>query len=235
MEAIEADPVADIEALVFVAAPGENVRGDEKLADRESGEGAAIGVVVEDHFAEVVLAQSALRESGDLGRSGGNGRTREDPFSGDDLGRAGGRIEEEGVEFLLTERDQFAQVRVELVPHSAVELARAGKALDAAELQSRVERGQVAELHRDAPGRSVHRLRQIDDDLLSFVEESEGDLVVEIEDDEELVAGPIHGGVWTGLRYWQSERGRLTPKVSRPSLRGRVGSERKVVARRTFG
>lgn len=43
MEAIEGDAVADIEAFVFVAAPREYVRGDEKFADRESGEGAAIG------------------------------------------------------------------------------------------------------------------------------------------------------------------------------------------------
>lgn len=199
MEAIEADPVADIESLDFVAAPGENVRGDEKLAKGESGEGAAIGVIVEDHFAEVVLSTPPLRESGDFGRSGGNGRTRENPFSRDDLCRTGGRIDEEGVEFLLTERDQFAQVRVELGPHLAIKFCRPWKAFDSAELQRRIERGQVAELHGYTGRRSVHRQRQIDDDLLPLVEESERDLVVEVEDDEELVAGPIHGGVWTVL------------------------------------
>ena len=40
VEAVEADSVADVEALAFVAAPRQDVGGDEELADGKAGDGA---------------------------------------------------------------------------------------------------------------------------------------------------------------------------------------------------
>ena len=46
MEAIEADAVADVEAFRFMVAPGENMGGDEKFADGQGCDAAAVVVIV---------------------------------------------------------------------------------------------------------------------------------------------------------------------------------------------
>ena len=47
VEAVEGDVVADIEAFAFVVAPREDVRGDKEIAHGQTGDGAAVVVVVE--------------------------------------------------------------------------------------------------------------------------------------------------------------------------------------------
>jgi hypothetical protein len=42
VEAVEGDAVADVEAFCLVAAPWEDVGGDEEFADRKAGEGTAV-------------------------------------------------------------------------------------------------------------------------------------------------------------------------------------------------
>ena len=46
VETVEADAVAHVESLSFVTAPRQDVGGDEEFADGQSGETAAVAVIV---------------------------------------------------------------------------------------------------------------------------------------------------------------------------------------------
>jgi hypothetical protein len=66
-KAVEDDAIADDEAFGFVAAPREDVGGDEEVAEWKAGDGAAVAVVVEDDLAEVVLSPTLFGGPGDFG------------------------------------------------------------------------------------------------------------------------------------------------------------------------
>ncbi len=143
VEAVEADAVADVEALAFVAAPRQDVGGDEKLADGQAGDGAAVGVVVEDDLAEIVLPAALFGGAGDFGFAAWRAFDPADAGAGDDFGGFVFGFGEQRVEALLTERNEIGGVFVELLPHGAVEVARSGQTDDSAQLQSRIQRGEV--------------------------------------------------------------------------------------------
>jgi hypothetical protein len=131
------------------------VGGDEQLADGQAGKGTVVAVVVEDDFAEVILPAALFGRPGGLGLAGRRAGDPADAGAGDDFGGLGFGFGEEGVEALLTERDEFGGVLLELLPHGAVEVARSLKAFDAAKLQGRIKGGEVAEFHRHGAGRAT--------------------------------------------------------------------------------
>ena len=190
VEAVEADSVADVEALAFVAAPRQDVGGDEELADGKAGDGAAVGVVVKDDLAEVILTTALLGGPGDFGFAAWRAFDPADAGAGDDFGGFVFGFGEQRVEALLAEWNEIGGVVVELLPHGAVQIARAFKPPDAAKFQGRIQRCEIVELHCYAARRPPHAVCKIDDDRLPCIELPEAEFVVEIEDDEELVPSP---------------------------------------------
>jgi hypothetical protein len=67
VEAVEANTVADVEALGLVAAPWQDVGGDEEFAHWQSSDGATAVVVVENDVAEIVLPAALFGDSGGFG------------------------------------------------------------------------------------------------------------------------------------------------------------------------
>lgn len=132
VEPVEADAIADVEAFRFVAAPREDVGGDEEFADGQTGEGATVGVVVEHDFAEVVLPAALFGGTRDFGFAGRRTRNLADAGAGDDFRGFFFSFRKEGVETFLTEGNEFGRVLVELVPYGAVEVAGSGQAADSA-------------------------------------------------------------------------------------------------------
>ena len=191
---VEADSVADVEALAFVAAPRQDVGGDEELADGKAGDGAAVAVLVQDDLAEVILTTALLGGPGDFGFAAWRAFDPADAGAGDDFGGFVFGFGEQRVEALLAEWNEIGGVVVELLPHGAVQIARAFKPPDAAKFQGRIQRGEVAELHRHRARRATDALGEIDNDGLLLIELPEAELVVEIEDDEELVPRPAVSG-----------------------------------------
>ena len=177
VEPVEADSVADVEALAFVAAPRQDVGGDEELADGKAGDGAAVAVLVQDDLAEVILTTALLGGPGDFGFAAWRAFDPADAGAGDDFGGFVFGFGEQRVEALLAEWNEIGGVVVELLPHGAVQIAR-----------------EVAELHRHRARRATDALGEIDNDGLLLIELPEAELVVEIEDDEELVPRPAVSG-----------------------------------------
>ena len=139
VEAVEADSVADVEALAFVAAPRQDVGGDEELADGKAGDGAAVGVVVQDDLAEVILTTALLGGPGDFGFAAWRAFDPADAGAGDDFGGFVLGFGEQRVEALLAEWNEIGGVVVELLPYGAVQITRAFKPPDAAEFQRRIK------------------------------------------------------------------------------------------------
>ena len=152
VQTVEGDTVADVEAFCLVAAPREDVGGDEEFADRQAGDGAAVVVVVENDVPEVVLTPALFGESDRFGFTTWRSGDPADASARDDFGGLGIRLDEEGIEAFLAERDEFGRVLVEFVPDGAVEVAGSLEAFDAAKFECRVEGGEVAEFHRHSAG-----------------------------------------------------------------------------------
>ena len=152
VESVEGDAVANVEAFCLVAAPREDVGGNEEFADRQADKGTAVVVVVENDLAEVILTSALFGESGGFGFAGGWARGFTDANAGDDFGGLGIRLDKEGIEAFLAERDEFGRVLVEFVPDGAVEVAGSLEAFDAAKFKCGVEGSEVAEFHRHSAG-----------------------------------------------------------------------------------
>ncbi len=194
VQPVESDAIADAEAFRFVTAPREDVGGDEKLADGQAGDGAAVAVVVEDDLAEVILPAALFGGAGDFGFAGGRAGNSADAGAGDDFGSLRFGFHKQGVEPLLTERDKLDGVLVEFFPHGPVELARSLETINSAQLQCGVERGEVAEFHCHRTRGAADAFGQIDDHWLPLVKLPEAKLVIEIEDDEKLFSCPSISG-----------------------------------------
>ena len=166
VEAVEADSVADIEALAFVAAPWQDVRGDEEFADGQTGEAAAVAVVVEDDLSEIVLPAPLFRRTRHFRFACWRAFDPTDAGAGDDFGEFVFGFGEQRVEEFLTEWNKIGGIGMEFLPHGAVEVARAFKPPDAAEFQGWIQRGEIVELHCDAARRPSHAVCKIDDDRL---------------------------------------------------------------------
>lgn len=80
---------------------------------------------------------------------------------------------------------------MELVPHFTVERARAFEAFDAAQFQGGIEGGEIAELHADTARSPAKFLCEIGNRRLPRVKLPEGELVVEIQHDEQFIARPF--------------------------------------------
>lgn len=173
-----------------MAAPRQNVGGDEKLADGQAGDGAAVAVVVKDDLAEVILSAALFGGPGDFGVSAWRTFDRPNSGAGDDFGGFRFGFHEEGVESFLTEGDEFGGVFVEFLPDSKVKVAGTLEALNAAQLERGVQRGEIAKFHRHGTGRATDPVGQVDDYRLALVELTEAELVIEIEDDEKFISGP---------------------------------------------
>jgi len=131
MKAVESDAIANVEAFGFVAAPWQNVRGDEQLADWEAGDGAAVGVVVEDDLTEVVLSSALLRGADGFSVPNWLALQEPDAVAGNDLSCFIFGFNEQGVELFLTERNNLRRIVVEFLPRLVVEVARPWQAHDA--------------------------------------------------------------------------------------------------------
>lgn len=196
VEGGEAQPVAGVEAVVGEVAPGLDVAGAQQAGDVDAGDAAAHAVGGEDGLTEELLAAADLHAGDQLGRAGRN-EERAAAFEPHFLAAEEIHfliliVGEQVVEQLLAFEAERAGMIAELGPHLAVELRRARQPADAAGLLHRVERGEVAKLHRQTAWRAAHALGHINDDGIAFVELPKRQLAVEIERDREMLARPFH-------------------------------------------
>lgn len=193
MEAGETKPVTHVQPIGGVDAPRQDMRGDQKLSDCEPRHATASGEVVQHCVAEILLTSALLHR---CGRFGGGGRALAHANAlGRDHGEFGVGIgAEELAQGFLAGRYRFVEVGVEFLPGGAIEGAGTGEALDAAQFQGGIERGEVAQLHGDAARGAPEFCGEGDDGRVSLVVLREPELVVEVQRDEQLVAGPFLSG-----------------------------------------
>jgi hypothetical protein len=79
---------------------------------------------------------------------------------------------------------------VKLIPHRPVKRARTFQPFDVAQLQSRVERREVAELHRHTVRATVEFFRQRENRGLPRVKLTKPELVIKIHCDEQFIVCP---------------------------------------------
>lgn len=194
MEAGETKPVTHVQPFGGVCAPRQDMRGDQKVSDCEPRHATASGEVVEHGLAEIVLPAAQFHVGERLGRSGWWTFPHSDSFGGQDLEVAFGGGVEEGAQRLFAGGHGLIEVGVELVPDGAIQRARTGEPFDAAQFQGRIERGEVTQLHRYAAGGPAELGGEGDDGGVAVVQLPEGEFVVEVEGNEQLVAGPFLPG-----------------------------------------
>ena len=77
------------------------------------------------------------------------------------------------------------------VPNLTIERARIAKTFDSTKLQRGVQGGEIGKLHRDAIWAAAELFSERNDHWLTRVKLTEGELMVTVHDDEQLVARPV--------------------------------------------
>jgi DNA-binding XRE family transcriptional regulator len=192
VEPRKADAVPLVEAFVGVALPRKNVAGDQKLAHSNPGNAAAAIEGVEHHLPEELLPAARGNQGRDIGWAGGRSEhfanPHPDAFYQIDLIVRGSP--DQRAERFFGQRHHFVMMLLKLRPDLAIQIARAREPFPSTRLHRRIERGQIAELHRHASRRAVHVLGDVLDEGLGFVELTKRNLLVNVQHHEQFVATP---------------------------------------------
>ena len=159
----QAQTVAHVQTLLDEFAPRQNMRCNQKLAHRKLRDAAPSTEIVQHRLTEIVLTTPLLHVRDNFCRPRRRNLANADSFlrQHDNFIRFI-RVEQFAEGFFAGDRS-LVQVRVIFVPHFAIECARADESFDSAQLQNGIERGEVAELHRNASRWAAHSFCKFDD------------------------------------------------------------------------
>ncbi len=201
----KAQTILRIETLfVSTDAPRFDVTRNQQVGNGNTGNATTDPVRIEDCLTKVLLAAThtygrlGLRRT--RGRRQPTARLKSNPVRLKEINFTLIVFREQVMKQLFAGWRKGGEIIVKLVPHNPVLLRRAFESFDAACFLHRVERREIAQLHREAVRRPSHFLSHGDDYGIEAVELSEWQLAVKIERDEQVLARPFyarsvgHGG-----------------------------------------
>ncbi len=176
MQGIQAQAVAGVGAVLFVAGPGDDVAGDQQLLHGQAGDAALFVELRQDHLAEEVLVDAGLDHgvARPARRDGGDVVPRQDLF-------AQARV------FHLAVIGHAVPVLEELVPDLAVKPAEVRCAPAS---QRGVDGGEVGQFQADGPRCPAEHRGQLDDFRVSHVDAPERRAAIQADCQQQFVPGP---------------------------------------------
>ena len=194
MQSRETQAVSDIKSLRFVLTPRQNVRGDEKLPNRESRHPTASAKIIQHGLPKILLPTPHLYSRCHLSWPHRRTFSNSNAFLRRDLDLFCFISIEQFPECFFARRRGLGEAAVKFTPSTPIKRAGTTEPLYSAHLQRRIERRKIAELHRYTVRTAIHFLGQCDNRRLSSVHLAECQLVIKIQRDQEFVTRPASSG-----------------------------------------
>lgn len=190
----EAQAVSRVQPFSWKVSPRFDMARDQKTGHSNSGNTAANAVSVENSLPEKLLPAANPNRRPSFRRSGRRYETyrplQSHSVTIEEVHLLVIVLREEIMKQLLACRTKSCHVGLKFVPHNLVLLGSTFESFDASRSLHRIERREIAELHRETVRRPPHLPSDFNNDRVAVMEFSERQLAIKVERNEQVLACP---------------------------------------------